>query len=86
MKTKRLISFLCVSLLLSGCSLLGAIIDSGLSDKNSHYFQDLGKKSDQDFFTSEDAKFAKQRALKRNCKFGTEKYEECRMNIQPEKK
>jgi len=70
---------------LSGCTLLGAILDSGLSDKNDHYFQDLGKKADEDIFTSEDEKFAKQRALKRNCKFGTAKTETCMANTKPEK-
>lgn len=65
----KILIVLFISSLLFGCSLLGSFVDSAVFDEDAQIFQNIGKGIDNKILTSEDEKFANERAAKRNCKF-----------------
>ncbi len=83
MRKIKILFLISFSFFLEGCAVAGGFMDSLIFKGDVEFFQSAGKDIDEKIYKSEDAEFAKNRALERSCKFGKEELDKCRKIKKP---
>ena len=76
----RTICIIFLSIILSGCVVIGGMMDAVLfDDSDVDFFQKVGIDLDKDkeYFTSDDENFSKKKAAERNCQYLEQPEEAC---------